>query len=52
MSPYKKSKHCQVALGVGKLWSTQFVANLELHIMSKVATHKISLTLNNFKDHI
>jgi hypothetical protein len=38
--------------GVGKLRSTQFVANLELHILSKVTTHKISPTLNNFKDHI
>jgi hypothetical protein len=39
-------------LGVGKLRSTQFMANLELRIVSKVTTHKISLTLNNFKDHI
>jgi hypothetical protein len=39
-------------MGVGKLQCTQFEANLELHEISKVATHKISLTLNNFKDHI
>jgi hypothetical protein len=38
--------------GVGKLWSTQFEANLELHIVSKIATRKISFTLNYFKDHI
>jgi hypothetical protein len=38
--------------GVGKLWSTQFVANLEIHIVSKVTICKISFTLNYFKDHI
>jgi len=32
--------------------STQFVANLELHILTKVITHTISFTLNNFKNHI
>ncbi len=35
--------------GVGKLRCTQFDTNLELHIISKVVTRKISLTLNNFK---
>jgi len=39
-------------LGVGKLQCTQFEANLELHIVLKAATCKISFTLNNFKDHI
>jgi hypothetical protein len=34
------------------LQCTQFERNLELHIISKVVTHKISLTLNYFKDHI
>ncbi len=34
--------------GVGKLRCTQFDTNLELHIISKVATRKISPTLNNF----
>jgi hypothetical protein len=38
--------------GVSKLRSIQFVANLELYIVSKVATHKIHSLLNNFKDHI
>jgi hypothetical protein len=33
---------------VGKLQSTQFEANLELHIVLKIATCKISITLNNF----
>jgi hypothetical protein len=41
-----------VVQGVGKLWHTQFEANLELHIVSKVATRKISLILNNFLNHI
>ncbi len=31
---------------------TQFEGNLELYVISKVATCKISLTLNYFKDHI
>jgi hypothetical protein len=31
---------------------TQFEGNLELHIISKVVTHKTSLTLNYFIDHI
>jgi len=35
---------------LAKLWFTQFVANLKLHIIFKVATCNISLTLNNFKD--
>jgi len=39
-------------MGVGKLWCTQFEANLELHVISKVATRKISLTLNNFKNQL
>jgi hypothetical protein len=39
-------------LGVDKLWCTQLEANLESHIVSKVATCKISLPLNNFKNHI
>jgi hypothetical protein len=39
-------------MGVGNLQCTQFELNLELHIVSKVTTCKISLTLNNFKDHI
>jgi hypothetical protein len=36
--------------GCWQLWSTQFEANVALHIILKVATRKISLTLNNFKD--
>ncbi len=39
-------------LGVGKLRSTQFVTNLELCILSNVATRNISFTLNNFLNHI
>ncbi len=31
---------------------TQFEGNLELYVISKVGTCKISLTLNYFKDHI
>jgi len=34
------------------LWCTQIEGNLGLHIISKVVTHKISLTLNHFIDHI
>jgi hypothetical protein len=37
---------------LNKQQPTQFVTNLELHIVSKVPTHKISLTLNNFKNHM
>jgi hypothetical protein len=43
--------HLHVA-NVGKIRFTQFVANLEIHIVSKVSICKISLTLNNFKGHI
>jgi hypothetical protein len=31
---------------------TKFEGNLELYVISKIATCKISLTLNYFKDHI
>ncbi len=39
-------------LGECTLQCTEFEGNLELHIVSKVITHKISLALNYFKDHI
>jgi hypothetical protein len=39
-------------MGECTLWCTQFEGNLELHIVSKVATRKTSLILNYFKDHI
>jgi hypothetical protein len=34
------------------LWCTQFEGNLGLHIISKEETHKISLILNCFTNHI
>jgi len=37
--------------GVCMLQFTHFIWKLELHIISKVATHKISFILNNYKYH-
>jgi hypothetical protein len=34
------------------VWWTHFVSKLEIHIVLEVITHKISLTLNSFKNHI
>jgi len=35
--------------GISMVWCTHFVSKLELHIILKVLTHKISLVLNFLK---
>lgn len=40
--------NCNQEQDLGKLQSTQSMTKLEIHIVSKIATRKISLTLNNF----
>jgi hypothetical protein len=50
MCPFCVNRHINICLeGECALQCTQFEGNLELHIASKVATPKISFTLNNFR---
>jgi hypothetical protein len=40
----------QFPYGISMVWCTHFLSKLKAHIISKVVTHKISLTLNSFRN--